>query len=163
MQPWAPCWILSWPKSPRTASCSTASLLPRRQRIFREVGSAKTDTIFIAGGPHPSGCPEETLEYFDYVVIGEGEETLPELISALNNNGDVSAVKGIAYKDNGKVDLHRRRENVDLDQYPPFKPPLLGPHRDHKGLPLELRILPDAQALRPQNEAQERRGDLQIR
>ena len=108
---------------------------PQAPGVFREVGSAKTDTIFIAGGPHPSGCPEETLEYFDYVVIGEGEETLPELISALQNNSDLSAVKGIAYKDDGKVILTGGRDDVDLDRYSPFKPPLLGPIEITRGCP----------------------------
>ncbi|MDQ1251342.1 MAG: hypothetical protein QG646_415, partial [Euryarchaeota archaeon] len=57
-------------------------------RAFAEVKNADTDSIFIAGGPHPSGAPEETLEYFDYVVIGEGEETLPELVKILQEGKD---------------------------------------------------------------------------
>ena len=55
------------------------------------------------GGPHPSGCPEESLEHFDYVVIGEGEATLPELIGTLQEGGDVSKVKGIAYMRDGSI------------------------------------------------------------
>jgi hypothetical protein len=30
-------------------------------KVFMEVRNAGTDSIFIAGGPHPSGAPEETL------------------------------------------------------------------------------------------------------
>lgn len=33
-------------------------------KVFKEVENAGTDSIFIAGGPHPSGSPEETLEFF---------------------------------------------------------------------------------------------------
>ena len=66
--------------------------------VFREVENANTNSIFIAGGPHPSGAPEETLRYFDYVVIGEGEETLPELVFVLLHGGKPGKVKGIAYK-----------------------------------------------------------------
>ena len=54
------------------------------EQVFREVRSAGTNSIFIAGGPHATGRPEETLGYFDYVVMGEGEETLPELIKAID-------------------------------------------------------------------------------
>jgi len=108
---------------------------PQAPGVFREVRSAGAESVFIAGGPHPSGRPEETLEYFDYVVIGEGEETLPELIKVIAEGGDVSGVKGIAYKDNGKVVFTPKRHDVDLDRYPPFKPPLFGPIEITRGCP----------------------------
>jgi B12-binding domain/radical SAM domain protein len=93
-------------------------------KVFKEIESAGTDSIFIAGGPHPSGCPEETLEYFDYVVIGEGEETLPELVRVLMAGGDPGKVKGIAYKnpDTGRIILTPERPHVNLDSYPCFDP-----------------------------------------
>ena len=61
------------------------------QEIYREVSqarAAKVEAIFVAGGPHPSALPEEVLEHFDFVVIGEGEETLPELIEAIESGRD---------------------------------------------------------------------------
>jgi B12-binding domain/radical SAM domain protein len=93
-------------------------------KVFKEIESAGTDSIFIAGGPHPSGCPEETLEYFDYVVIGEGEETLPELVRVLMAGGDPGEVKGIAYKnpDTGRIIQTPERPHVNLDSYPCFDP-----------------------------------------
>src|SRR4030067_2150763 len=51
--------------------------------VFLEVKRSRTSSIFIAGGPHPSAHPEATLRFFAYGVIGEGEETLPELIKIL--------------------------------------------------------------------------------
>ncbi|BAI60162.1 conserved hypothetical protein [Methanocella paludicola SANAE] len=108
---------------------------PQARSVFREVGSASTDSVFIAGGPHPSGCPGETLEHFDYVVVGEGEETLPDLVSTLNHGGDVSGVKGIAYKKDGKVIFTPKRGEADLDGHPPFKPPLFGPIEITRGCP----------------------------
>ena len=88
--------------------------------IFREVANARTGSIFIAGGPHPSARPEETLRFFDYVVIGEGEKTLPELIDVIRNNGDISSVKGIAYKNENNIVFTEKRDQVNLDEYPPF-------------------------------------------
>ncbi|MBE0521631.1 MAG: TIGR04013 family B12-binding domain/radical SAM domain-containing protein [Candidatus Methanoperedenaceae archaeon] len=91
--------------------------------VFKEVAQSGSDSLFIAGGPHPSARPEETLRFFDYVVIGEGEETLPELVDVLQNSGDVSSVKGIAYRDAGRdVVFTEKRDNVNLDSYPPFSP-----------------------------------------
>lgn len=94
------------------------------EKIFMEVKNAGTDSIFIAGGPHPSGVPEETLEYFDYVVLGEGEETLPELVKVLQEGKDPEKVKGIAYRDSGtgKVVITPKRPYVNLDTYPCFNP-----------------------------------------
>jgi len=93
-------------------------------KVFKEIESAGTDSIFIAGGPHPSGCPEETLEYFDYVVIGEGEETLPELVRTLKEGRDPGEVKGIAYRDpgTGRIIQTPERPHVNLDSYPCFDP-----------------------------------------
>ncbi|HNW38332.1 MAG TPA: cobalamin-dependent protein, partial [Methanosarcina vacuolata] len=93
-------------------------------KVFMEVKNAGTDSIFIAGGPHPSGAPEETLEYFDYVVIGEGEETLPELVKTIQENGDPRKVPGIAYRDvkTSKVAITPKRPHVNLDSYPCFDP-----------------------------------------
>ena len=95
---------------------------PQASSIFREIECSSTRSIFIAGGPHPSARPEETTGFFDYVVIGEGEKTLPELIHVLQNGGDVSQVKGIAFEKNGSAVFTERRENVELDDHPPFHP-----------------------------------------
>lgn len=93
-------------------------------KIFMEVKNADTNSIFIAGGPHPSGVPDETLEYFDYVVLGEGEETLPELVKVLQEGEDPGKVRGIAYKDpaSGKIVITPKRPYVNLDSYPCFDP-----------------------------------------
>jgi B12-binding domain/radical SAM domain protein len=93
--------------------------------IFKEITCCKTRSVFIAGGPHPSAKPEETLRFFDYVVTGEGEETLPELIDVLQNNGDVSSVKGIAYKNGNDIVFTEKRDQVDLNNYPPFDPDIM--------------------------------------
>lgn len=55
----------------------------------------------ILGGAHITAVPIETIErlgkFFDYAVLGEGDETLPELIDCLEKNGNVSEVKGICF------------------------------------------------------------------
>ena len=93
-------------------------------KVFTEVKNAGTDSIFIAGGPHPSGVPEETLEYFDYVVLGEGEETLPELVKVIQEGRDPEKVRGIAYRDSGtgKVVITPKRPYVNLDILSLFDP-----------------------------------------
>ncbi|MCX6676332.1 MAG: TIGR04013 family B12-binding domain/radical SAM domain-containing protein [Methanothrix sp.] len=105
--------------------------------IYREVLEAKAtkiDAIFVAGGPHPSALPEEVLKHFDFVVIGEGEETLPELLQAIEAGQDPVGVKGIAYKCRGRVRFTEKRDPVELDCYPPFGK-ILAPIEISRGCP----------------------------
>ncbi len=104
------------------------------EEIYREVSSTSVDAIYIAGGPHPSAVPEEVLEHFDFVVVGEGEETLPELIRAITDGRDPRIVKGIAYKSAGRICFTEKRAPVDLDRYPPFSK-ILAPLEISRGCP----------------------------
>jgi anaerobic magnesium-protoporphyrin IX monomethyl ester cyclase len=89
----------------------------------------------ILGGPEPGAYVDEYLEAgADVVVIGEGEETLEELLPALRSglSGALKTVRGIAFRDEtGRVyrsgersqiaDLDAQpwpaRENVDIQRY----------------------------------------------
>ncbi len=78
--------------------------------------------LLVAGGALPTIQPEVFLRDFDVAVIGEGEETMLELINQFVNGGDLSQIKGIAYKDKatGQVKLTSPRGLVDdLDRLPP--------------------------------------------
>lgn len=55
----------------------------------------------ILGGIHPTFMYEEVLRtspYVDFIVRGEGEKTLKGLLTALNNGGGYSKVRGISYR-----------------------------------------------------------------
>lgn len=108
---------------------------PQAEEIYHEVSAAKVDAVFVAGGPHPSAVPEEVLEHFDFVVIGEGEETLPELVETIAEGRDPGKVRGIAFKTGGKVRYTERRPEADLDLYPAFERPILAPVEISRGCP----------------------------
>jgi len=59
---------------------------PELAGLISEVDSLKNragGALVVAGGPHPSADPEGTLKAgFDFVFVGEGEETFPEFICA---------------------------------------------------------------------------------
>jgi len=57
----------------------------------------------IIGGTHASYFPESCLEFSDFVVFGEGDETILELIDALATGRAVNDVPGIAYRDGDQV------------------------------------------------------------
>lgn len=76
----------------------------------------------ILGGVHPSSLPELSLNECnaDFVVIGEGEKTMLELIKALESKKrDFSSINGIAYKENDKIQITEPRTLIpDLDMLP---------------------------------------------
>ena len=67
-------------------------------RAFRE---RHPRVPIVWGGYFPSLYTEASLnaKYVDYVVKGQGEDTLIELIDALRGGRDVSRIRGLAYKD----------------------------------------------------------------
>ena len=79
-------------------------------------------TAVIAGGPHPSILPAETLKEnpgLDYAVFGEGEITFPRLVKAIGEKKDVSEVNGVAYRENSRIRLTRPPVLIeDLDSLP---------------------------------------------
>ena len=52
--------------------------------------------LLVAGGPLPALRLEDFLQDFDVAVIGEGEQTMLELVDQTEQGGDLSKVKGIA-------------------------------------------------------------------
>lgn len=69
------------------------SLTSVSERRYRDE-IADAGCITIAGGPHATACPDEVAGYADYVVVGEGEFTLPRLLGSLarGENGKIPGV-----------------------------------------------------------------------
>lgn len=56
------------------------------------------------GGPDVTYNIENYLKHgFDVAIIGEGEQSAEELVSAIQNNSDWNAVSGIAFQQNGQI------------------------------------------------------------
>ncbi|GEM_PF-1032223 len=99
------------------------NFIPDVYDFIKELKQIFKDVIFIAGGPHASALSEEVVRNgFDFVVIGEGEETVVELISGIEQNiPTFEKIKGIAYKDvnSGNVVVTQARPLIkDLDSLP---------------------------------------------
>jgi len=70
----------------------------------------------IVGGPHASALSREMLDHceaIDGVVIGEGEETLMELIKRLENNKTPEGIAGMAYRAHNGVEVGPTRKRID--------------------------------------------------
>ena len=77
--------------------------------------------ITVVGGEHPSALPEESLRkgYIDFVVIGEGEYTMRDLMRKISDGGGLSQIDGLAYKTEGRIVVNPKRVFIeDLDELP---------------------------------------------
>ena len=126
---------VNFSSSPRDGIMIYSLATLQATEVYREVANSRTRSIFIAGGPHPSARATEALEHFDFVVIGEGEGTLPELILALRGDGDVDEVRGIAFRSPDRIRKTDPRPHVNLDAYPPFIENLRAPIEISRGCP----------------------------
>jgi radical SAM superfamily enzyme YgiQ (UPF0313 family) len=95
---------------------STIPRLYEIARFYKEKG-----IITIAGGQHFAGenIAEALHSCVDYVVIGEGEETIKELLEVFRGKRDADQVRGIAFLKDGQVFLTPERAPTDdFDRLP---------------------------------------------
>jgi len=82
--------------------------------------------IIIMGGAGPTGNARGLMEKFphiDYVIMGEGEETLGDLMEALKDDGNLSKINGLVWRDGGEVIQNPKRERIrepDSLPYPAY-------------------------------------------
>ncbi|MDD5303248.1 MAG: radical SAM protein [Elusimicrobia bacterium] len=75
----------------------------------------------VVGGAFASSDPAVVLRRTgaDWVAVGDGEETLPELVSALQSGGDGRGIAGLVWSEDGKaVSAPEREPFTDLDSLP---------------------------------------------
>jgi radical SAM superfamily enzyme YgiQ (UPF0313 family) len=93
----------------------------RALHLMEKLKKELPGVIYCCGGVHPTVKPIETLNEFgaDFIVVGEGEETIVEACERLERKESLAGVKGVIYRDNGKIIDNGRRELIkDLDTIP---------------------------------------------
>ena len=66
---------------------------------------SKTGAYIVFGGPEVSFNASDVLDecpFVDFILSGEGEESIAALSTALCGKSDLSLVKGLCYRENGK-------------------------------------------------------------
>jgi anaerobic magnesium-protoporphyrin IX monomethyl ester cyclase len=90
-------------------------------KISEAINRVPHRPYYILGGHGPSPDPKYFLKKMgaDFVVIGEGEITVVELLDALEHKKDLSSIAGIAYLDKEKLITTGQRELIkDVDSIP---------------------------------------------
>ena len=76
----------------------------------------------VLGGEHPTGMPKLSFKQssVDILVLGEGEETIIDLMEYFSNNSiDLANIPGIAYRKNGNCIINSRRNRIsNIDDIP---------------------------------------------
>jgi anaerobic magnesium-protoporphyrin IX monomethyl ester cyclase len=100
---------------------------PTVRELLHQIKRARPELIIVCGGEHFSGLPEWSMEQapIDYVVRGEGEETIVELVAAIER-GDLEPAKvaGLVWRDNssssgGTIVRNAARARIDaVDDIP---------------------------------------------
>lgn len=90
---------------------------PLAKRVCFALKEDFPNAIIIGGGEHMTAMPDlslTTCHAIDYAVLGEGEETIVELISVLSRGESAENVLGIAYRNGEEVIKTTRRTRVKI-------------------------------------------------
>lgn len=88
--------------------------------IFSKFVKKHSDVPVVWGGIHASLLPKQTLENenIDFVVKGEGEETIAELVKALETRQDLRSIRGLGFKQGNMMFVNKDRPLIKLDTIP---------------------------------------------
>lgn len=102
-------------------SCFTPTIISGH-KLAKIIKENFYDIKTVIGGPHSTALPKKTLEkfpYFDFVIIGEGEETLLKFCNSIKENNIQEGILGLAYRTpNGIKEELRRPLIKNLDDLP---------------------------------------------
>ena len=88
--------------------------------VLRRLREAGVAVPVVVGGYHPSIFPSQTAEHplIDYVCCGQGQRTVLELARVLEGEGEISRVRGLVYKEAGRVRMNPLRPFEDINNFP---------------------------------------------
>jgi anaerobic magnesium-protoporphyrin IX monomethyl ester cyclase len=102
-------------------SLVTGPMIRETVDIARSIKAWDPDFPIILGGWHPSLLPKQTLEapYLDYIVRGQGEESLLELVQHIRAGAAPDFISGIGFKRDGRLIMTPERSLRPLAEMPP--------------------------------------------
>jgi anaerobic magnesium-protoporphyrin IX monomethyl ester cyclase len=84
--------------------------------IVRAAKKIDPTLITLMGGPHVSFNVINTMKTYpeiDLLVVGEGEETISEMVDHFRGQGNLADIQGIAFRENGNIIQTEKRELID--------------------------------------------------
>ncbi|MGN7174666.1 B12-binding domain-containing radical SAM protein [Paenibacillus sp. FSL R5-0490] len=94
-------------------------------KVIKMIKKIDASIHIVVGGPEVTYDVADwmnNVQEFDYIVIGEGEETFKQLLTELNSTMNMENVHGLAFRENGQVRINPQRNKLDLRDLPsPFR------------------------------------------
>jgi radical SAM superfamily enzyme YgiQ (UPF0313 family) len=88
-------------------------------KVLKEIKALNPQIVTVVGGHHASVMPQDFAKTFvDFIVIGEGEQTFPELIDSLERKRDISEIRGLAIPKDGGLMFTGERALIDINKMP---------------------------------------------
>ena len=88
------------------ATSSITCTIPDAIELLETAKRVNPEIMTLLGGVHPTFMYDEifaTTDAVDYIVRGEGEHTLDEFLRTVDQSGDISKVRGLAYRAGGET------------------------------------------------------------
>ena len=119
---------------------ANASMWKKAEKTAEDIKAIDPAIHVSVAGPYPTAVEEKCLDqcrYFDSVVIGEGEKTVPDLIARVENGESLAGVAGVAFRDeSGAIVKNEERPLIeDLDSIPIPRRELLGDFEKYESPP----------------------------
>jgi radical SAM superfamily enzyme YgiQ (UPF0313 family) len=90
--------------------------------VIKDVKDIDPTIWTIMGGPHVSFCALETMQAvpeLDFIALGEGEESIVQLVKEAENGCHWNNVKGLVYRQNSQIrSTGFRKPILDVDAIP---------------------------------------------
>ena len=98
---------------------SLTSTAPGSYQYADFIRNVYPEKTIVMGGTHPTFVPDEALQHCDFVVRGEGEEALVELVRCLESGTDYRGIANLSWMEDGQaVHNPERPKAEDLDVLP---------------------------------------------
>lgn len=94
-------------------------------KVIKMLKKINPDLVIILGGPEVTYDVHEWLERIpevDYIVVGEGEETFKDLLTAIRDNESKDDISGVAFRKEDRLKINPQRNKLNLKDLPsPFR------------------------------------------
>ena len=93
---------------------------PYTKELIQAVRAENLQTHIVLGGYHPTFCAEEVLKETetDFVIRGEGENAMLQLVTALEGKEKLSGVMNLSYRKGNEITHNKVGVPVDIDTLP---------------------------------------------
>jgi len=98
--------------------CFFSSRFPAVLEAAKVIKNVDSHIVTVTGGIHPSLMPRSVCSHpqIDFVVVGEGERIIVDLIESVSGKRSFDEVEGLAFKRDGGVTVNSRNSYIeDLD------------------------------------------------